>query len=123
MTTHALLDELPSDFDYPDRAVGTVETSLGNGSSFRLQSGFISKNEMQRLIDDKVNLYLWSWVEYEGPTPGERYRSEFCAKFDFWGAASVDGLRSSYSFEGPFNGVDEHSYRPPELTTSSPSVR
>lgn len=117
MTSHLLLDsELPIDFTYPDRTANKSETSLGNGKSFRMQSGPIPGEDIQSVIDGKNKLFVWSWVEYDGPTPRERYRSEFCARFDFWGTNSADGLSSSFEYVGPFNGVDEHSFKPPLAT-------
>ncbi|MGO6967800.1 hypothetical protein [Rhizobium leguminosarum] len=119
-TNHIVIDGpngvLPNQFDFPDRdgkdlAIG----ALGRDGSFYQGTYAIPVSEIQRVVDGRATLFVWSCVEYEGLESERRYRTEMAGKFAFFGGPATNkDISSNYTYIDNFNGVDDKCFRPPK---------
>jgi hypothetical protein len=108
--SHLVTDHagLPADFNFPDRG-GPEWAGFMGGKSFPIYcpTAGITGEQFNEIVQGISRLFVWSWVEYQGPFSDQVYRSEFHAEIRVWD--------SGFEFEycRSFNGVDADSYRPP----------
>jgi hypothetical protein len=107
ISTIATPDPLPADFAFPWTGGMPPPVTVGADSSLHSNGAWIDLDTIQAIIDQKQNFYVYGWIEYQGPTEGERYRTEFASQvWLFFGDAMDKDLKHSTINVTDHNGLD-----------------
>ena len=112
-TSLAVLDGvIPSDFDYPDKAVLEITKTnhIGPSQDFRSKVGGLSIPDAEAAERGEKHAYVWSWIEYDDIFGRVRHRTEVCYELRI----SNGRQTCTPTIVGPFNGADEDCYHQPK---------
>lgn len=115
-TNYLIIDgEIPQNYEFPDRKVDSdLLGTVGNGKEVCSSTNFISPVDLQKVIDKKAKLFVYSWIDYECSHSSAIYRTEFCCRLDVWnGPATANNLKYTVYFTDRFNGSDRRAMRKP----------
>lgn len=105
--------ELPADCGFPDYGTphGIIigPSAVMEGSSLR-----ISIARLQKMRAGEAHAYIWGWVDYSDIfIKTQRHRAEFCMEIEVSGNPIYKEGGFKYRVHGPFNGIDDDCFRPP----------
>jgi hypothetical protein len=105
--------ELPFDFKYPD--YGNKERiSIGPNAIMHTMAFDVTSKDLRSIQNNKAKMFIWGWIEYNDIFDGTgRHRSEFCFELVVVGNPIYKAGGFRYRRHGPFNGIDEECFYPP----------
>ncbi|BBD99321.1 hypothetical protein SAMIE_1028220 [Sphingobium amiense] len=98
----------PGNFAFPWS--GDVEdySLVGPGGNITGNTEIIPAEVIDRVIRGEQRLHVWHWIEYQGFTPNERYRTETHVQMTlFAGTSQSRDLKFNANLHPRHNGMDE----------------
>lgn len=97
----------PDDFGFPDLFASQLVGSIGPGQTL-IHRRELPVADFEAAYRNKKRLFLWAWIEYDGPSAQKRFRTEVCHEIIVRNDPTV---QENWQFMqanliGPFNGSE-----------------
>ncbi len=115
--------DLPSDFSFADTDQIVTPGTLGPNQTFWINTKNLPFDKLTEVARGQNTMHYWTWIEYEGFDPSQRYRSEYYIKISLSHHDPISAEGEAFDeIPGRFNGMDSTCDQPTK-TPLSPRLK